>query len=253
MKFRFGRRSKTREPTVITEREARWVVRIFTVFSAIFVLVGIFFTVQGVLEWDRAATSASWPTVQGTVTRSEVTSHRSTHKGRTSTSYHAHIEFDYEVDGRGLHGTRRSYKVLASSQSAANEAVAAYPIGRVVTVSYDPGDHEQAVLEPGWDWSNAIPIAIGLFAVAFTGFIRWLVVRSVGKAVQRMKDLQSIGVDPTGIEAHAEGTMSVKTDSVVQPTALASSTGKTESTAPGKPSGPAQLNPTFHDDLPGTG
>ncbi len=231
----------------MTERQARWVTRIFTVFWAIFVLLGIFFAVQGTLEWIRAADSTSWPTVAGTVTRSEVTSHRSTHKGRTSTSYHAHIEFDYAVDGKALHGNRRTYKVMASSQSAANEAVAAYPVGRSVTVSYDPQDPERAVLEPGWDWSNAIPIAVGLFAIAFVSFVHWLVVRQFRKAVQRAKELQALGIDPGAIEALDGET----TPGAAASTAAPTSSGSAESTAPAKPSGPAELKPTFHDDLPG--
>ena len=251
MKLRWGKRSTSRGPSVMTERHARWVVWIFTGFQAIFVLMGIFFAVQGVLEWDRAAKSSSWPTVAGTVTRSEVTSHRSTHKGRTSTSYHAHIEFDYEVDGKGLHGNRRSYKVLASSQSAANEAVAAYPVGRSVTVSYDPQDPERAVLEPGWDWSNAIPIAVGLFAIAFVSFVHWLVVRQVRKAVQRMKDLTALGIDPKAIEALADETTEGAAASTAEPAAPPASSGPAASTAPAKSSGPAELKPTFHDDLPG--
>lgn len=251
MKFRFGKRSSKREPAVMTERQARWVTRIFTGFQAIFVLVGIFFTVQGVLEWDRAAKSASWPTVQGTVTRSEVTTHRSTHKGRSSTSYHAHIEFDYEVDGKALHGNRRTYKVMASSQSAANEAVAAYPTGSSVTVSYDPKDPERAVLEPGWDWSNAIPIAVGLFAIAFVSFIRWLVVRNVQKAVQRMKDLTALGIDPKTIEALADGTTPGASVSTAEPTAPATTPERSDSSDATKSSGPTELKPTFHDDLPG--
>lgn len=235
----------------MTERQARWVTRIFTVFWAIFVLLGIFFAVQGVLEWDRAAKSASWPTVAGTVTRSEVTSHRSSTKGRTTTSYHAHIEFDYAVDGKALHGNRRTYKVMASSQSAANEAVAAYPVGRSVTVSYDPQDPERAVLEPGWDWSNAIPIAVGLFAIAFVSFVHWLVVRQFRKAVQRAKDLQALGIDPMAIEALADDTTAGALASRAESTAPASPAGLAEPMAPAKPSGPSELKPTFHDELPG--
>jgi len=251
MRIGFGKRSKGLEPSVMTERQARWVVWIFTGFQAIFVLIGIFFTVRGVLEWDRAAKSASWPTVTGTVTRSEMTSHRSTHEGRTSTSYHAHIEFDYEVDGVGHHGDQRTYKVATSSQSAANDAVAAYPVGRSVTVSYDPQDPERAVLEPGWDWSNAIPIAVGLFAIAFVSFLRWLVVGQVGKAVQRMKDLTALGIDPKAIEALADQMTVGAAASTAEPTAPPAALGPADPDAPAKPSGPADLKPTFHGDLPG--
>ncbi len=248
MKFRFGKRSKHGVPSVLTDKQVRRLKLVFTAFAAIFVLVGGFFVVQGTLEWIRAADSTSWPTVTGTVTHSEVTTHRSTSKGRPRTSYGARIEFDYTVEGATHHGTRRTYRVVASSESAAKEAVAAYPVGRMVVVSVDPSDPERAVLEPGWDWSNAIPIAVGLFAIAFVSLVHWLVVRQLRKAVQRAKDLQALGIDPMAIEALADDATA---GAASEPTAPARSTGPTDSTAGAKPSGPAELKPTFHDDLPG--
>jgi len=251
MRFRLGRRSKQGAPTILTETQIRRINLVFTAFAAIFVLVGGFIVVQGTFEWIRAADSTSWPTVPGIVTHSEVTTHRSTSKGRPRTSYGERIEFDYTVEGTTHHGTRRTYRVVASSESAAKEAVAAYPVGRSVTVSYDPQDPERAVLEPGWDWSNAIPIAVGLFAIAFVSFVHWLVVRQLRKAVQRAKDLQALGIDPMAIEALADDTTAGALASKAEPTAPASAAGLAEPTAPAKPSGPAELKPTFHDDLPG--
>lgn len=251
MRIRFGKRSKQGTPAVLTETQVRRLNLVFTAFAAIFVLVGGFFAVQGTLEWIRAADSTSWPTVDGTVTRSEVTSHRSTSKGRTRTSYGARIEFDYTVEGTTHHGTRRTYRVVASSESAAKEAVAAYPVGRTVVVSVDPSDPGRAVLEPGWDWSNAIPIGVGLFAIAFVSFVHWLVVRQLRKAVQRAKDLQALGIDPMAIEALADDTTAGALASTSEPTAPASSAGLAEPLAPAKPAGPPELKPTFHDELPG--
>lgn len=220
MRYRFRTRCSNIQPAVVTEKAARWIIRGATVMLSIFVLLGGFFTVQGVIDWRRAAESASWPTVSGTVTKSVVTSHSSTHKGSTTTSYHAHIEFDYQVDGTTRHGNRRTYKVMGSSEAAAREAVAAYPVGRAVTVSVDPEDPDRAVLEPGQDWANAIPIAVGLFAIAFAWFVRWLVVRKLRQTMQRMKELQAIGIDPMASD-------------------------------PAAPLVPTELKPTYHDDLPG--
>ncbi|MBM4052404.1 MAG: DUF3592 domain-containing protein [Planctomycetes bacterium] len=228
--------------TIMTERGLRWPMRIVTAVTVMFALLGLFFVVHGAMEWNLAARSASWPTVAGTVTRSEVTSHHSTHKGQTTTSYHARIEFDYEVDGVGHHGDQRTYKVVTSSQSAANEAVATYPVGRSVTVSFDPTDPGRAVLEPGGDWTNAIPIAIGLFAIVFVSLMRWFAVSQMRKAMQRMKDLQAMGISPpTGQTSVAQ---SVPSPGAEEPTPTA--------TEPTRATGPAELKPTFHDDLPGS-
>lgn len=226
-------------PSVMTDANARRTAWAITAITIIFMAVGGFFVVQGAREWLLAGASAGWPTVQGTVTHSEVTRHTSTSKGRTRTSYNARIEFDYEIDGVRHHGNRRTYRVTSSSQSGAQEAVDRYPVGSTVTVSYDPDDRTRAVLEPGWDWSNPIPIGVGLFAIAFAGFIRWLVVRAVRKAVQRMKDLQALGIDPASIPDD---------DGATPAPAAAVESASTANPGPR----PTELKPTFHDDLPGS-
>ena len=239
MRIRFGKRSKQGVPAVLTEKQVRRINLVFTAFAAIFVLVGGFFVVQGTLEWIRAADSTSWPTVTGTVTHSEVTTHRSTSKGRPRTSYGARIEFDYTVEGTTYHGTRRTYRVVASSESAAKEAVAAHPVGRTVVVSVDPSDPGRAVLEPGWDWSNAIPIGVGLFAMIFVVFIRWLVNSRLRRSQHALKELSAMGIDPATDGANAP---------LSSPAPDGSDPAATE---PARPVGPAELKPTYHDDLPG--
>lgn len=225
----------------MTEAAARKTAWAITAITVIFMAVGGFFVVQGVHEWMLAKASAAWPTVTGTVTHSEVTRHTSTSKGRTRTSYNARIEFDYEIDGVRHHGNRRTYRVTSASQSGAQEAVDRYPVGSTVIVSYDPNDRTRAVLEPGWDWSNAIPVGVGLFAIAFAAFVRWLVVRAVRKAVQRMKDLQALGIDPDSIPNDAE-----------LPKAQPDATAVEPSPSGSQGSRPVELKPTFHDDLPGS-
>jgi hypothetical protein len=228
-------------PSVMTDANARRTAWAITAITIIFMAVGGFFVVQGVHEWMLAKASAAWPTVTGTVTHSEVTRHTSTSKGRTRTSYNARIEFDYEIDGVTIRGDRLTYKVTSSSQSGAQETVDRHPVGSTVTVSYDPDDRTRAVLEPGWDWSNAIPVGVGLFAIAFAGFIRWLVLRAMRKAVQRMKDLQAQGIDPDSIPDDAQLAKAQPDATAVEP----SPTGSRDSR-------PVELKPTFHDDLPGS-
>ena len=225
----------------MTEAAARKTAWAITAITVIFMAVGGFFVVQGAREWMKASDSAAWPTVAGTVTHSEVARHTSTSKGRTRISYSARIEFDYKIDGVRHHGNRRTYRVTSASQSGAQEAVDRYPVGSTVTVSYDPNDRTRAVLEPGWDWSNAIPVGVGLFAIAFAAFVRWLVVRAVRKAVQRMKDLQALGIDPDSIPNDAE-----------LPKAQPDATAVEPSPSGSQGSRPVELKPTFHDDLPGS-
>jgi hypothetical protein len=226
-------------PSVMTDANARRTAWAITAITIIFMAVGGFFVVQGVREWILADASAAWPTAPGTVMRSEVARHTSTSKGRTRTSYSARIEFDYKLDGVKYRGDRLTFKVTSSSESGAQETVDRYPVGSTVRVSYDPDDRTRAVLEPGWDWSNPIPIGVGLFAIAFAGFIRWLVVRAVRKAVQRMKDLQALGIDPA----------SIPDDDGATPAPAAA----VESASMANPGPrPTELKPTFHDDLPGS-
>ena len=124
---------------------------ITVVFPGIFVAVGVLLLVVGYRDISEAGTSADWPTVQGTIVSSAVDSRRSsTSQGRPRTTFHADVRYKYAVGGAELVGDRVTVgDDTSTSSSDAREIVARYPAGSKVTVSYDPANPAQSVLEPG--------------------------------------------------------------------------------------------------------
>ncbi|WP_244981514.1 DUF3592 domain-containing protein [Corallococcus exercitus] len=96
-------------------------------------------------EMVRQEQARSWPTVQGTITRSEVEAVRS--KG---IKYEPKAAYTYSVDGQPYEGSKHRFGSFRSSESDyAEKVVARYPVGARVPVHYRPGQPSEAVLQPG--------------------------------------------------------------------------------------------------------
>ena len=94
----------------------------------------------------RQIPAESYPETSGRVTRSEVTGRP--HDG--GTTYHAEIEYAYEVNGIRYHGNRHRYfSGSTGSRRPQEEAVRRYPVGKEVRVFYNPENTGDAVLETG--------------------------------------------------------------------------------------------------------
>ena len=140
---------------------------------------GIVFAILGALEWDRASASVGWPTAAGTVTESRAHHSTRSKRGRTSSSWSPVVSYRYSVDGREFEARRISFRVSGGSQSEAQAAVDAYPVGSAVTVRHSPDDPSLACLEPGpgdWKW---VPVAIGAVAVLIGLGVAWIMPRKL--------------------------------------------------------------------------
>ncbi|AKQ68302.1 hypothetical protein A176_005214 [Myxococcus hansupus] len=92
------------------------------------------------------AGSATWPTVQGTITRSEVETVRS----NKSISYRPLVAYTYSVDGQTYEGNKHRISSWSGGELEAAEAmVARYPIGASIPVYYRPSQPSTATLLPG--------------------------------------------------------------------------------------------------------
>jgi len=169
----------------LTPRVVKVVRAWFVAVTGIMACVALFFVVMGALEWNRAAASERWPTTNGIVTESRVA--ESTGGRRRGRSYTAKVEYAFQADGRELKGTRVSYRLQPTGHSGASERVAQYPVGASVTVHYDPADPSQSVLETGWDWWNAFPVGIGLFALGFCAVFLYLTFRITRRMLQAVR------------------------------------------------------------------
>lgn len=109
---------------------------------AVVATIGLVLVLCGQFQRRRAEASLDWPVVPGRIVTSEITSHTD----EDGTTYSADIEYVYSVEG----GEYRSNTVVFGGHSyGAHQAVSLYPLGKTVSVSYDPGKPKRAVLEPG--------------------------------------------------------------------------------------------------------
>ena len=134
------------------------------VFPWIIILVGALCIWIGVDQTYNAYQSLEWPEAPGEILSSGVRSETSSSSGsRASTTYHAAVEYRYEVGGRWLEGDRISYGAYGTGEHDRAAAIAAnYPVGARVTVYYQPEDPTESVLEPG---AHGLPwffLAMGL-------------------------------------------------------------------------------------------
>jgi hypothetical protein len=85
-------------------------------------------------------------TATGTIMHSELTSSRSSKGG---TSYSAHIEYSYHVDGQVFTGDQIRFGIHSSGYASASSIVNAHPVGSEAQVYYNPADPHESLLEPG--------------------------------------------------------------------------------------------------------
>jgi hypothetical protein len=94
----------------------------------------------------KAKGSALWPQVKGVIT----TSHLEVSYFKQMKGYYGVIEYNYTVGEAHFHGTRLSFnRVHLAVEDAWQRIVDSYPVGKQVTVYYDPKNPGFAVLEPG--------------------------------------------------------------------------------------------------------
>ena len=136
----------------------------------IFAIVGgaIFF-LFALPPLQYSSTSKSWPTVPGTITKSEIDIWRSDSK----THYQPDIVYAYSVDGKKYTSSKITVgdPPLDNNITPAKRLLAEYPVDREVTVYYDPEVPASSALEPGIQRSDYLLAAIaaifffaGLFA-----------------------------------------------------------------------------------------
>jgi hypothetical protein len=173
-------------------------------FMVIGCLIGWFFALP---MWNEAKASKEWPTADGVITVSRVQSHRN----KDGKSMYSHeVEFKYTLDGEQHVGDRiwATDGGSSSNSSAAHATVAMYPVGRDVTVHYDPEAPGVALLEPGTTWVNFLLLGVSamffLIGLLITGsllvkiFLGTLAVGAVaGKMVSQTPQTQGNEYDPS--------------------------------------------------------
>lgn len=132
----------------------------------IFLLVGLGLSVWGWTILQDARASASWPSAEGRVIGSEVT--RST-DADGGDSYSPEVTYSYTVENASYTNDLIKFGENAyGSRNKAEEIAANYPVGRAVTVYYDPEQPDLSALEPGVTAGSFIVLCIGAFFVGIS-------------------------------------------------------------------------------------
>ena len=89
--------------------------------------------------------STGWPRVAGVVVDTRAVWSSSPRSGQ---SYWPRVRYRYAVGGTAYVGDRVSFRA-SYGRADVESAIARYPPGSAVSVSYSPGDPRRSVLEPG--------------------------------------------------------------------------------------------------------
>ena len=166
------------------ELTADTVLRWLLLLPLLFIVAGGVMSFFGVRQLMRAQASTTWPTVTGVVMISELGKQMGNERDE-STTYSADISYDYVANDRSyVNGAISFDGVISSDPSTARRLLKRYPVGKQVTVYYNPADPQDAVLEPGpTAGSWFLPSFGGSFVVvgiAVFFFLRW-----IGQALTR--------------------------------------------------------------------
>lgn len=109
-------------------------------FLGVFFAGGLFAAYKIADELPQAVASPAWPTVEGTVTKSQVRRRRGNRSLR--------MRYEYDVNGQTYESGQIAFfgRVLAGTVTERRKR---YPLGTKVTVYYNPDNPAVAVLEPG--------------------------------------------------------------------------------------------------------
>lgn len=132
-----------------------------------FIFGGLFF-LWGFTLFRRSRATAAWPAIQGWIMQSTVTTQFSqgSEDSPDTYSYSPSVVYQYTVNGQTYQGTRITYVGQGyDSPAKAQAALAPYPAGQPVNVSFNPVKPHESVLVPG-KTEGVLLMAVGVIAVA---------------------------------------------------------------------------------------
>ncbi|MCT4656866.1 MAG: DUF3592 domain-containing protein [Cohaesibacter sp.] len=132
---------------------------------------GFAFLYLGIMLVQDAKNAVNWPSVEGTILSSSVSTVKQT-KGRKKTFHYPHVVYEYVQDGEVKQSDRLSMSDMGySKMKLAKVIVDDYPKGSKHPVYIDPQNSSVTILRPGEDsiaefalWFGVGFIAVGLFA-----------------------------------------------------------------------------------------
>jgi hypothetical protein len=124
----------------------------------------IMLCVAGGLAQHQIRIIRTWPSVDGTITRSAVEHYR----GRSS-MYYPDLEARYAVDGRE-YVSELPVDFASSSKSDMRAKAEAHPVGSVCRLQYDPSDPEEVRCADGFTLGGFfLPVIFGFLGLVMAG------------------------------------------------------------------------------------
>lgn len=109
----------------------------------------------GIKLINNARESLYWPKAEGIITQSFMD--RDRHR-----RHYANIKYSFTVNGQKITGFQISAKEMNKSSE---ELLKEYPVGKKVTVYYDPDNPENSLLEPGYSWQSYQAFVLGIIII----------------------------------------------------------------------------------------
>lgn len=134
-------------------------------------IAGLAFLYLGYILVQDANNAHNWPTIEGTIVSSSVSTVKQT-KGRKKTFYYPKVIYEYVQDGETRQSDRLSMSDMGySKMKLAKELIADYPKGSKHPIYIDPENPSVSLLRPGEDsiadfalWFGVGFVGVALFA-----------------------------------------------------------------------------------------
>jgi hypothetical protein len=139
---------------------------------AVFVALGAVFALKSVSLLRRGRVCAQWPVASGKIleahTEVKLVENRDDRRHGDDAFFGANVKYAYQVGGRDYRSTRLYVgRPVLGGPKMAQDILARYPPGALVSVFYNPANPAEAMLEP-LNSANA-KLAL-LVAIGFGGF-----------------------------------------------------------------------------------
>jgi hypothetical protein len=145
-----------------------------------FLFGGVITLAYGAVSSMEAFYSSSWPSVEGVITLSQIDTFLSESDTGSTTMYHPQVSYNFRVDGTVYQSDLINLGDYSTTNLQwAQKWLSPYPIGKTVSVFYDPGRPEKAVLEPGPTGGLLIPLFVGVIVTTVGVFLLVLLLRKM--------------------------------------------------------------------------
>lgn len=137
-----------------------------SLFLLLFLAGAVFITWFGINWIQRGKAATHWPTTKARIARTEIAIRQS--KG--TKYYGPKIEYEYAIGNEKISGRNIAFGTTDQDDDDrrwAEKYLAKYPVGKTVTVFFNPADPHESVLEPGTTRTAYIVCACGLVAILF--------------------------------------------------------------------------------------